>query len=92
MDEVRLPNEGKESIVETVGALMLGASEAVAAIASGPKETERAEEQMVVEINDSPVDENQVDTVPVSQPSSPANTVAITVMVGGVQAKSFGAR
>jgi hypothetical protein len=42
---------------------------------------------MVVEINDSLVDGNQVDTVPVSHPSSPASTVAPAVTAGEVQAK-----
>jgi hypothetical protein len=79
-NEVPPPIEGVEHIVEKVGAPTLGASEA-----AGPVEIKRAEERLVVEINDSLVDGNQVDTVPVSQPSSPTSTAATALTVGGVQ-------
>jgi hypothetical protein len=45
---VHPPIEGKEPIMETVGAPTLGASEATVDIAPGPAETERAEERTIV--------------------------------------------
>jgi hypothetical protein len=87
-DEVQPLTEDEEPIVETVDVPTLGASEAVAAIALEPDGTEHAEERMVIEINDSPVDGKQIDTLPVNQPSSPANTAATAMTAGGVQAKT----
>jgi hypothetical protein len=72
-----------------VGALMLGASEAVAPIALGQAEIGRTVERMVVKLNNSPpVDGNQVDTIPVRPPSSPASTATIVVTASGVQSRT----
>jgi hypothetical protein len=73
--------------VETAGAPTLGAREATAVIAQGQSATERAKIPMFVEIHDSPVDGHQVDTVPASQPSSPASKMATTVMAGRLEEK-----
>jgi hypothetical protein len=55
-------------------------------IAPGLEVTERAEKRTFFEINDSPVNGNQADTVVLSPPSFPASTAATVVMAGGVQA------
>jgi hypothetical protein len=73
-DEVRPPTEGEEPVVETVGAPTLGVTEAAEAIAVSQVETKR-------EVDSSYG--NQVDTVPVSHPSSPASTAATAVTAGG---------
>jgi hypothetical protein len=86
--DMQPPTEGEEPDVEKVGAPTLGASEDAAPIALGQAKTRQTDEGMVVEINDSHVDENRVDTVPVSPPSSPARTTAIAVTAGGMQAKT----
>jgi hypothetical protein len=73
----------------------LGASKAATEIAQRLAEIERVEIRTVVEILDSPVEGNQVDTIPVSQPSSPASMAATPMKVGrpsaGENADSFGA-
>jgi hypothetical protein len=78
-EQLRPLTEGEEPIVETVGAPMLGGSEVAAPIVLRQVETRRTEEQMVVEINNSPIDRNQVDTVLVSLPSSPTSMAATAV-------------
>jgi hypothetical protein len=86
-DEVQPPTEGEENVMETVGAPKLGAPEAAATIAQGQEATQRVEIPMVAKIDESPVNGHQVDTVPVSQPSSPASIAATAVTTGGVKEK-----
>jgi hypothetical protein len=88
-DEVWPPAEGDEPVLEIVGALTLGAYEAVGPIALGQAEIGWTAERMVVKLNNSPpVDGNQVNTIPVRPPLSPASTATIVVTASGVQSRT----